>query len=190
LNPAVTAVDRACGTLVFIHGPPAAGKYTVGRELAARTGFELHHNHLVVDEVLARHAFGTPEFVAERDRRWRAHLGGALRRTPPARIIFTFNPENTVPQDFIDWLFSAAPAAGAALHSVALTAAEPALEARLATDQRRQFRKLVDADLYRRLRAAGTFLRPAIPRTDLTIDTGLTPPAEAAAVIARHFKLG
>lgn len=61
--------------LLFLHGPPATGKYTVGRELAALTGWELYHNHLVVDEVLARHAFGTPGFVAERDQRWRAHLG-------------------------------------------------------------------------------------------------------------------
>src|SRR4051812_44584728 len=102
--------------LVFLHGPPAAGKYTVGCELAARTGFELYHNHLVVDEVLRHHAFGTPEFISARDRAWRLHLGAAAR-DPHRRLIFTFNPENSVPQAFIDWLFREGPADGGHLHS-------------------------------------------------------------------------
>ena len=57
--------------LVFLHGPAAAGKYTVAKELAALTGFELYHNHLVVDAVLRQHPFGTPGFVTMRDRLWR-----------------------------------------------------------------------------------------------------------------------
>lgn len=176
--------------LLFLHGPAAAGKYTVARELAALTGLELYHNHLVVDEVLKSHAFGTPGFVAERDRRWRAHFGTVLRRTPPGRIIFTFNPENSVPQEFIDWLFSAVPAAGVALHSVEITAPEGVLESRMGSAQRRGFRKLVDLDLYRKLREAGTFLTPVIPRTDLVLDTSALAPADAAKRIRDHFRLG
>ena len=37
--------------LVILYGPPGVGKLTVGRELAARTGFKLFHNHLTVDLV-------------------------------------------------------------------------------------------------------------------------------------------
>ena len=48
--------------LLFLHGPPATGKLTVARELAALTGWELFHNHLVVDAVLRDHPFGTPGF--------------------------------------------------------------------------------------------------------------------------------
>jgi chloramphenicol 3-O-phosphotransferase len=175
--------------LVFLHGPAAAGKYTVGRELAARTGFELYHNHLVVDEVLKQHAFGTPGFVTERDRRWREHFTAAAG-DPKRRLIFTFNPENSVPQAFIDWLFTTLPARGVTLHSVGLTLSEAAIEARLATDQRKQFRKLVDLPLYRQLRASGTFTAPVIPRTDLEIDTEHSTPAESAHRIALHFRLG
>jgi hypothetical protein len=175
--------------LLFLYGPAAAGKYTIGRELAARTGFELYHNHLVVDAVLQAHAFGTPGFVAERDRRWREHLATAAA-DPKRRLIFTFNPENSVPPAFIDWLFTALPARGTTLHSVGLVLGEAAIEARLASDQRKQFRKLVDLDLYRRLHAAGTFATPVIPRTDLEIDTERSTPPESAARIVGHFKLG
>lgn len=172
--------------LVFIHGAPATGKYTVGRELAALTGFELYHNHLVVDEVLKHHAFGTPGFVAERGQAWRTHLTTAAR-DPVRRIIFTFNAEDSVPQDFIDWLF--ADLRGVMLHSVRLDLAEPSIEARLASAQRQSFRKLTDLALYRQLRDRGAFARPTIPRTDLVIDTGETSPRDAAARIADHFGL-
>jgi len=175
--------------LAFLHGPAAAGKYTVGRELAARTGFELYHNHLVVDEVLKRHPFGTPGFVRERDRLWREHFAAAVAAQPPRRLIFTFNPENTVPQAFIDWVFAELPARGATVHSVGLVLSEGAIEARLATDQRKGFRKLTDLALYRQLRDAGTFTTPVIPRTDLQIDTEHAAPAESAALIAKYFNL-
>lgn len=174
--------------LLFLHGPPATGKYTIGREVAALTGFELYHNHLVVDAVLARHAFGTPGFVAERDRFWREHFSAAACE-PGRRLIFTFNPENTVPQAFIDWLFAELPRGGATLHSVGLALAETVIERRLATAQRQQFRKLADLALYRQLRDAGTFATPVIPRTDLVLDTEHTIPTESAARIVRHFGL-
>ena len=174
--------------LVFLHGPAAAGKYTVARELAMLTGFELYHNHLVVDEVLKSHAFGTPGFVAERDRRWREFFA---QYPGPARpnIIFTFNPENTVPQAFIDWLFTELARRGLQLHSVEITASEAVIESRLCTTQRQQFRKLTDVALYRQLRASGAFAMPFIPRTDLRIDTGTTAPADAARRLSAHFRL-
>jgi hypothetical protein len=175
--------------LVFLHGAPASGKYTIGRELAARTGFELYHNHLVVDEVLQHHAFGSPGFVTARDHAWRTHLATAARESH-RRVIFTFNPENTVPQAFIDWLFATVPAAGGRLHSVGLKLSEAAIESRLDGEQRRGFRKLTDHTLYRQLRDAGAFSLPRIPRTDLVIDGEEHSAIEAATRIARHFHLG
>lgn len=175
--------------LVFLYGAPATGKYTVGRELAALTGYELFHNHVVVDAVLQRHAFGTPEFVAERDAGWRAHLSRAVERRPPG-LISTFNPENTVPTTFVDWLFNELAANdGVALHSVKLHASDAEIADRLNTAQRRQFHKLTDVRLYAQLRADGAFDSPRIPRTDLRLDTGRMTAPEAARRIVDHFHL-
>jgi hypothetical protein len=44
--------------LIFIYGPPATGKLTIGTELAKLTGYTLFHNHLTLN--LAREIF--PEF--------------------------------------------------------------------------------------------------------------------------------
>ena len=48
--------------LVFIVGPPAVGKMTVGMELARRTGLKLFHNHQTIELVLQFFAHGTPPF--------------------------------------------------------------------------------------------------------------------------------
>jgi hypothetical protein len=48
--------------LVFIVGPPAVGKMTVGHELAQRTGYRLFHNHQSIEFVLRFFPYGTPPF--------------------------------------------------------------------------------------------------------------------------------
>jgi shikimate kinase len=53
--------------LVFLHGPAASGKLTIGRELAALTGLPLFHNHLVVDAVASVFPFGSQRFVKLRE---------------------------------------------------------------------------------------------------------------------------
>ena len=49
-------------TLLFVIGPPAVGKMTVGAEIARRTGLRLLHNHQTVDLVLPYFAFGSPPY--------------------------------------------------------------------------------------------------------------------------------
>jgi shikimate kinase len=48
--------------LIFLYGPPAVGKYTVGKELEKLTGFKLFHNHATVDAVHTVFKFGTKPF--------------------------------------------------------------------------------------------------------------------------------
>ncbi|GLC24672.1 AAA family ATPase [Roseisolibacter agri] len=52
----------AAPMLVFLVGPPAVGKMTVGHALAARTGLRLFHNHHTIDLALRFFAYGTPPF--------------------------------------------------------------------------------------------------------------------------------
>lgn len=49
-------------TLVWICGPPAVGKMTVGLELSEITGFPLFHNHLSIEAVLPVFRYGSPPF--------------------------------------------------------------------------------------------------------------------------------
>jgi hypothetical protein len=62
MPPAERLVPDRPPTLVFIVGPPAVGKMTVGAALAARTGLKLFHNHRTIDLVLPFFTFGSPPF--------------------------------------------------------------------------------------------------------------------------------
>lgn len=48
--------------LVVIFGPPAVGKMSVGRALAARSGFRLFHNHALIEPLLEVFDYGTDPF--------------------------------------------------------------------------------------------------------------------------------
>lgn len=172
--------------IVFLHGPAASGKLTIARELAALTGFALFHNHLVVDTLLALFPFGSPEFVRHRERLWLDLMGDA---TATGRsLVFTFNPERTVAADFPQTLAARVAAAGGRMRFVEIVCAEAEIERRLEAASRREFKKLADLALYRRLRAEGAFAYPPIA-SELRVDSGTEPPAASAARIATALAL-
>jgi hypothetical protein len=165
--------------LLFIFGRPAVGKLTVARAVAARTGGRVFHNHLTVNMVLSVFDFGTPGFIELRERVWMDVFRRAMAEKLPL-LIFTFNPEDTVPQRFIDQLFSEVVEGGGEVIPVELTANEAEIEARLGNESRRVERKVLDIATYRALSAKGTFDSPVIPPPRLRLDTAALSPAEAA----------
>jgi hypothetical protein len=169
--------------LLFLYGRPAVGKLTVARAVAALTGGRLFHNHLAVNLALSVYDFGTPGFVELREQIWTAVFTRSLADRLPL-LIFTFNPENSVPQRFIDWLFAAVDAAAGEVIAVELVAGEEEIEARLGSESRRREGKTLDAKTYRDLRARGVFDTPVIPAPRLRLDTGKLSPAQAAERIA------
>jgi hypothetical protein len=48
--------------LLFVVGPPAVGKMTVGKEIADRTGLRLFHNHMMIEPVLHFFDYEDPAF--------------------------------------------------------------------------------------------------------------------------------
>ena len=48
--------------LITLMGPPAVGKHTVGKLVAARANYKLFHNHLTVDLALSLFDYGTEGF--------------------------------------------------------------------------------------------------------------------------------
>jgi hypothetical protein len=169
--------------LLFLYGRPAVGKLTIARAVAAQTGARLFHNHLTVNLALSVYDFGTPGFIELRERIWTMVFDRALTDRLPL-LIFTFNPENTVPQRFIDGLFAKITAAGGEVIPVELVASEAAIEARLGSESRRQEGKTLDAGTYRELRAKRVFDSPVVAAPRLRLDTGTLDVAAAAAQIA------
>ena len=74
-------------TLLFVFGPPAVGKMTVGRAIADASGYRLFHNHHTIEPLIEIFGFGTPPFRT---------LNGEFRRrvieeaaASGTRLIFT-----------------------------------------------------------------------------------------------------
>jgi hypothetical protein len=170
--------------LVFIHGAPAVGKLTVARELAGLTGFPLFHNHLTVDLVSSLFAFGTPSFVSLREQIWLAAFAEAARND--LSLIFTFNPERTVNEEFIQKTIDVVAAAGGRVVFVELTCFEDELERRMEEPSRKEFGKLTSLEQYRTLKSAGAFKFPKLA-SDISIDTTNQSPAVTAKQISDHL---
>lgn len=171
--------------LVFIHGPVAAGKLTVARLVAERTGYALFHNHLIVDAVAAVFPFGSPEFVRLRERFWLDTMDAAAKAG--RSLIFTFAPEPTVDPDFPARVRAIVEQAGGEVLFVALTLSEAEQERRLVASDRAAFGKLMSVELLRALRPGMAESAARMPPACLSIDTGQASAAEAAARIIDHL---
>ena len=170
--------------VIFIYGQAASGKLTIARELAARTGMALFHNHLIVDAVGAVFSFGSDAFVRLREQFWLAVFSEAAR--VGRSLIFTFAPEPTVTPGFAERVREVVCAAGGDVVFVALTVPQDEQERRLTDPSRTEFGKLRSLELLRRLRDEFTACMAAMPAATLTIDTGACAPGEAADAIVRE----
>jgi hypothetical protein len=173
--------------LIFLYGPAAAGKLTVARVLAARTGFALFHNHLIVDAVGALFPFGSEPFVRLRERFWIEAMGEAVDQG--ISTIFTFAPEPSVAPDFPDRLRAIIAAKGGEPVFVRLTLSANQQERRIDHARRGEFNKLRSLDLLRSLRDQFDRSFAAMPEPAISIDTTDTPPETAARRIAEELGL-
>jgi hypothetical protein len=83
------ASDGEEKTLVFIVGPPAVGKMTVGRALSDITGIPLFHNHLSIEAVLPVFGFGTEPYK-RLVRDFRLNMFTEVAQSDLPGLIFTY----------------------------------------------------------------------------------------------------
>ena len=172
--------------LIFIHGPAASGKYTVGKALQEITGFKLFHNHLVVDTLMEVFPFGSEPFVKLREEFWLSIFEAAAKHG--VSLIFTFAPEATVDAAFVEKARAAVAKGRGEIDFVKLTCPVSEQEARIENPSRFRFRKLRSLKILRELRATGANSFPTLP-AGLEIDTGKLSPTEAAEKITLELSL-
>lgn len=172
--------------LIFLHGPPASGKLTIAKELSAITGYKLFHNHLVVDTLLSLFDFGTPNFVKHREKLWFDLIGDAVLEG--TNIIFTFNPEATVDPSFATNLAKIVAERNGTIDFVEISCPEDEIRIRLESEERKSYKKLSSAALYKDLKDQNAFAYPIIS-SRVTVDSSTRPPLESAKFIAESLSI-
>lgn len=170
--------------LIFLHGPPAAGKLTAARALERLVAFPVFHNHLVVDLLTGFFPFGSDAFVRLRERFW---LDVLVEAAAAGRSLsFTYTPDTTVPAGFPARVVAAVGTHGGRVRFVRLLVSVPEQERRIVLPDRREWHKLDDVGWLGRTPAEPA---PESPPVDLEIDTDRSDPATSAALIVEHFGL-
>jgi hypothetical protein len=172
--------------LIFLYGLPATGKLTVARELAAMTGYKLFHNHLTVDLLLSVFEFGSPAFVALREKFWLSVFDQAALNQLPG-LIFTFAPEPTVRPDFLKDVAATVEKRGGEVDFVELVCPRSELKRRLGNPSRLEHRKLTSVTIFDQIYP--TRDGSSLPKPRLSIDTSLCTAAHASAKIAEVLEL-
>ncbi len=165
--------------VVFIHGPVASGKRTIGARLSEATGIPLFHNHLTVDLVATLFGLFTEPFIRLRATLWRESFSEAARAGQS--FIFTFTPEASVDRGLVDELTRIVEDAGGQVHFVALTCSREKILARLPNPDRSN--KLNDPRVYEEVERDGGFEFPPMPESSVSVDTAAVSPSEAVATI-------
>lgn len=171
---------------VLLYGPPAAGKQTVGRLLAASTGFWLLHNHLSIDVVRHLFEFGAPGFWATVQDVRLTMVARAAEYGVDIISTYVFSPKEE--RSYVDAIHGAIADAGGETYRVQLRPSLEALASRAREPSRLASSKLCDPA--RILAAVEEMdLYAPIEPMDLSIDNSDLSPDDVAERIRQHFEL-
>ena len=174
--------------LIYLHGPPAAGKFTIAQELESKIGARLFHNHLTIDVAKAIFEFGSQDFWNLVDA---LRLQCVMAAAQQADGLLTYTSCYDHPHDleFFEELKHAVLSNGSALLPVYLQCEVSELETRVSNDSRVRMGKIRSAEgLHKALNQWNCI---AVPRDEcLTVSTAGKTPAECADEIIAFHGLG
>jgi hypothetical protein len=179
--------------LIFIYGPPAVGKTTIGSKLAKLTGYKFFFNHLTVPAVKAL-------FPGHKDRSRDEEYWQLLKRLRFDTIetaadagidtIFTVAYQGAIDDGFVDEVVDIVTSRGGEVHFVQLIAPKDVLVERVSNKSRKDFhlgKMTTPAHLNEALHPG--MYEPVKYKGILTIDTSKVSAVDAAAQISDHFRL-
>ncbi|HJP96388.1 MAG TPA: AAA family ATPase [Candidatus Saccharimonadales bacterium] len=176
--------------LLFLYGPPAAGKYTVGSELAERTGYKLFHNHMTVD--ISRALFGETQNNGARASALKDQLRLDVIRTAAEQninLIFTLAYTRGASDQFVYDVVKTVTDNKGCVCFVQLHAPRQVLYSRIGNTSRHLLGKPSTREHLEEKFARGGLDLPVLFTNNLRLDTSQLQPTEAAQRVITHFHL-
>ncbi len=172
--------------LVFIYGPPAAGKLTVAEILSEKTGYKLLQNNITNLAAAAVFPFGSPPF-----KRIVYNLRLDIFREAAINsvdIIFTFVYALNEDDEYVKKIIDVITDAGGKVMFVYLFCPIETLLQRIGESSRNNHLKLTDRDELLKLMSRYNITRIPFLKS-LSIDTSITAPEESARRIVEFYDL-
>ncbi|MBI1742067.1 AAA family ATPase [Candidatus Acetothermia bacterium] len=174
--------------LIFLYGPPAAGKLTVAQELAKLTGYKVFHNHLTIDLVGSIFEWGTRIFW-QLVGKYRLELIEAAARERIPGLIFTFVYAKTSDDRFIKKIIRRVETHGGEVLFVQLCCRSTVLFRRLKKPSRNKFGKLTKITTLKAVMKQYELFAPVQYANNLSIDNTKLSAHRTAQIIQAHFAL-
>ena len=169
--------------LIFLHGPPASGKYTIAQVLHASYGVLNFHNHLTIDVAKSLFDFGTEEFWDLTHRLRRTALA-ARAEQGSANVVFTSCYSSPDDDPVVAALEHEVISRGGQFLPVFLECSIDELRRRVSHPSRKQMRKINTPEGLDRYVDEWNFVALDRPSTFSVVTTGRRP-EECAEEIAR-----
>lgn len=165
--------------LIVLYGPPAAGKYTLAKELSERTGYKLFHNHLTVDLLKSVFEFGTPDFF-RLSQMMRLEIFAEAAKQKIAGVVFTFVYAKKSDDEFIKKLLSTVESNGGEVVFIQVYCEKEELFKRVIDESRKEFHKIKSEEKLRDLLDKKDIISPIdfvkstkIDTTDETVENNI-----------------
>lgn len=172
--------------LIYLHGPPAAGKFTIASRLAEITGSRIFHNHLTIDVAKSVFEFGSEEFWALTDMLRLTTIEAAFASEIPSMII-TSCYDHPADLPFFEKLERIAESFEGSIHPFYLSCSVSELERRVEDDTRAEMGKVTTISGLRNNLNRWNCI--AVPRENcVTISTEGKSPEECADCISAKLK--
>lgn len=179
------------GKLIFIYGPPAAGKLTVATELAKLSGYKLLDNHRVIDyltELFPRENLEYQHIRSGLGRKVRLDIFTAAAQAK-INLITTFAPLSEGMQGFMRQVKSAVEGEGSEVCFVQLVPSREVLLQRV-TGESRINRKIDTEERWHEVVAHNPGAFEMFPDVEhCVIDNSDLSPVEVAQKIIDYYKL-
>jgi adenylate kinase family enzyme len=181
-------------SIVYLLGYPGVGKYTIGREIAMRTGAVLLDNHVINDPILALlHWNGKsalPAGTLDRTAPIREAVLSALEEIAPPSLSYVLTnvlSEESADVALYERVKQVAQRRASLFLPVLLTCATDVQLRRVATEERARRRKISDPDSVRRFMETTALYTPADAEL-LELDTTSASPKQTAALIVETIR--